>query len=135
MWRALPRDLGPRRPGFVARDDNRLNDDQHIVAEAEQKTGQQREGMVAHRAIPALDADPVGAFQVEGFAPVEAVPDERRDRLTRGALRWTGENQSLAKRQIFLDSPSEVCYNHHVVKPDPKDVPPSSVFGPGCSFL
>ena len=91
--------------------------------------------MVAHGAIPALDADTIGAFQVEGFAPVEAVPDERRDRLTLGALRRTGEEQLLATRQILLDSPSEVSYNHHVVKPDPKDVPPSSVFGPGCSFL
>jgi len=115
VGRALPRDLRPRCPAFVARDDDRLNDDQQIVAEAQQKTGQQREGAVTRRAIPALDADAIGVRRVQRLAPVEAMPDEGLGRLTLRTLRRTGEDHVLEMRQVLVDSSSDVGYNDHAV--------------------
>ena len=104
----------PRSVVFEVRHDDLLNDDQQVMAEAQQKTGQHRERFSARCAEPALDADPVDLELIFGFTPVEAVTDTDMGCAAGWATLWSGKAELVEMRDVILDSAAKVQYDGHL---------------------
>jgi hypothetical protein len=115
-----PRDPSPGGSVFKSRDDHQLNHLEEVVAKAQQETRQQREGLVARFAVPALDEHPVDLRGTEGLADVEPMGDEEPEGVAVGADLGTGKHQLSKMIHILVDRAAKLGYNHHRLQPDPK---------------
>ena len=114
--------LMPRGVVLEARHDDLLDDDQQVVAEAQQKTGQNREGRVASLAEPAFDPNPVDLGLIFGLARVKAVADEGVQRGAERTAFWARKDDLVEMHEVILDSAATIQYNRHlfVLNPTPR---------------
>ena len=98
-----------------ARHDHLLDDDQQVMAAAQQKTGQHRERGMASLAEPALEPDAVALGLIFGLARVAAVTDEGVRRAAAWTLFRTGKGDGLEMGEVVLDSWTEIRYDGHAI--------------------
>jgi hypothetical protein len=109
----------PRGVVLEARYDDLCDDDQQVMAEAQQKTGQHRERFPARLAEPAFDPDPVDLGLIFRLAPVKAVTDADMACAAGWATLRAGKAELVEMGDIILDSAAKVQYDGHLFVVNP----------------